>query len=92
MPPQATTDWLALLKGEAQRRDVYVDTDLDGRIWHFHLGEGPGVVGKVRHSKAKERNYENEQGQKHIWHRYNRENERIAEGSERNVVNITLDV
>ena len=46
----------------------------------------------MRYSEAKSRNYENEQGQKHIWHRYNREKEMIEQGSEREVANITLDV
>lgn len=92
MPPQATKDWLAILKKRAQDRGVYVDVDLDSRIFHFHLGRDPGVIGKVRYSEGKSRDYENDQGQKHIWHRYNRENEAIEQGSERKVANITLDV
>lgn len=92
MPPQATKDWLSLLDKKAQERNVYVDTDIDGRIFHFHLGKDPGIIGKVRYSEAKSRKYENEQGQKHIWHRYNREKEMIEQGSEREVTNITLDV
>jgi len=92
MPPQATKDWLSLLEEKARARGVYVDTDLDGRIFHFHLGEDPGILGKVRYSEGKSRDYENEQGQKHIWHRYNREKEKIEQGSRRDVVNITLDV
>jgi hypothetical protein len=92
MPPQATNDWLSILRKQAQERDVYADTDIDGRIFHFHLGEDPGIVGKVRYSEAKSRDYENDQGQKHIWHRYNREVEQIRQGSERKVVNVTLDV
>lgn len=92
MPPQSTKDWLVLLERKAQNRGVYVDIDIDGRIFHFHLGEDPGVIGKVRYSQGKSREYENEQGQKHIWHRYNREKEAIKQGHERKVVNITLDV
>lgn len=92
MPPQATKDWLKLLKEKAVERGIYVNIDIDGRIFHFHLGENPGIIGKVRYSEAKARNYENEQGQKHIWHRYNREKEKIKQGSERKVVNVTLDV
>jgi hypothetical protein len=92
MPPQATKDWLALLEQQASERGVYIDTNLDGRIFHFQLGENPGVIGKVRYSEANSREYENEQGQKHIWHRYNREVEKIEQGSDRAVVNITLDV
>lgn len=92
MPPQATKDWLSYLEVKAQERGIYIDTDIDGRIFHFHLGDDPGIIGKVRYSEAKSRNYENEQGQKHIWHRYNRETEQIEQGSERDVVNVTLDV
>ncbi|WP_049967729.1 HNH endonuclease signature motif containing protein [Haloferax prahovense] len=92
MPVNATKDWLSLLSREADRRGVYLDTDIDGRIFHFHLGQDPGVIGKVRYSEARERNFENEQGLKHIWHRYNREKQLIEDGSERRVVNITLDV
>lgn len=92
MPPQATKDWLSLLDKKARERNVYVDTGINGRIFHFHLGKNPGIIGKVRYSEAKSRNYENEQGQKHIWHRYNREKEMIEQGSEREVTNITLDV
>lgn len=92
MPAQATEDWLTLLEEEAQERDIYVDTDIDGRIFHFHLGENPGVIGKVRYSEEKARNYENEQGLSFIWHRYNREKELLQNGSERKVVNVTLDV
>lgn len=92
MPPQATKDWLSLLEEKARKREVYVDTNIDGRIFHFHLGNDPGIIGKVRYSEAKSRDYENEQGQKHIWHRYNREKELIEQGSERKVVNVTLDV
>lgn len=92
MPPGATEAWLAVLEDEADQRGISVDTDVDGRIFHFHLGNDPGVVGKVRYSEQEARNYENEQGTKHIWHRYNRELERIEDESERKVVNITLDV
>ncbi|NLV10248.1 hypothetical protein GOC74_09935 [Halomicrobium mukohataei] len=92
MPPQATKDWLSLLRKQAKDRGMYVDTNIDGRIFHFHLGNDPGIIGKVRYSEGKSRDYENKQGQKHIWHRYNRENERIEQGSKRKVVNITLDV
>lgn len=92
MPPGATKDWLDILRDEAERREVFLDTDIEGRIFHFHLGDDPGVVGKVRYSEEKSRNYENEQGTKHIWHRYNRELEEIESESERKVVNITLDV
>ena len=92
MPPGATKDWLACLEAEAESRGVFVDTDIEGRIFHFHLGETPGIVGKVRYSEGQTRNYENEQGGKFIWHRYDRELERIGNGSERNVVNVTLDV
>lgn len=88
----AIEDWLRLLEQNAQKRGVYVDTDIEGRVFHFHLGKDPGVIGKVRYSEEKERNFENEQGITHIWHRYNRELERIQEGSDRKVVNITLDV
>ena len=92
MPPQATKDWINILEEKAQERGVPIDTDLDGRIFHFHLGQGPGVIGKVRYSEAKSRNYESEQGKKFIWHRYNREKERIDQSHNRRVVNITLDV
>lgn len=92
MPPQATKDWLSLLQEKARERDIYVDTDISGRIFHFHLGKNPGLIGKVRYSEEKSRDYENEQGQKHIWHRYNREKELIEQGSVRKVVNVTLDV
>jgi len=92
MPPQATKDWLSLLEQEAKNRGIYVNTDIDGRIFHFHLGNNPGIVGKVRYSEAKSRNYENEQGQKHIWHRYNRETEALEQGLDRKVANVTLDV
>lgn len=92
MPSQAINDWLAFLEQEAQKRNISIDTDIDGRIFHFHLGDNPGIIGKVRYSEKKERNYENEQGLTHIWHRYNREKDRIRDGSERNVVNVTLDV
>lgn len=92
MPPQATNDWLRILRQKANQRDVYIDTDIDGRIFHFHLGQDPGIIGKVRYSEQESRNYENEQGQKHIWHRYNREKERIQQPHERKVVNITLDI
>ncbi|WP_276253588.1 HNH endonuclease [Halomontanus rarus] len=92
MPPQATKDWLSILNEKAQEREIYVDMNINGRIFHFHLGRDPGIIGKVRYSAAKSRDYENEQGQKHIWHRYNREKEMIDQGSKRKVVNITLDV
>lgn len=92
MPVEGIKDWLALLEKEAQQRDICVDTDIAGRVFHFHLGDDPGIIGKVRYSEEKERNYENEQGLTHIWHRYNREKDRIQNGSERNVVNITLDL
>lgn len=92
MPPGATKDWLSLLEEEAERRGIYVDTDIEGRIFHFYLGNDPGVLGKVRYSEEKERNYESEQGKKHIWHRYNRELEEIESEATRKVVNITLDV
>ena len=92
MPAQAIKDWLSLLDEEARERDVYIDTNINGRIFHFHLGDNPGIIGKVRYSEKKARNYENEQGLTHIWHRYNREKERIQSGSKRNVVNVTLDV
>ncbi|WP_410764920.1 HNH endonuclease signature motif containing protein [Haloferax sp. DFSO60] len=92
MPPNATKDWLSLLSREADERGVYLDTDIDGRIFHFHLGDDPGIIGKVRYSEEKKRNFVNEQGLTHIWHRYNREKQLIQDGSERKVVNITLDV
>ncbi|MFC7047294.1 hypothetical protein ACFQH6_19465 [Halobacteriaceae archaeon GCM10025711] len=92
MPPQATADWLQLLEEEAQDRGVYMDTDVDVRNFHFQLGDDPGIIGKVRYSQKKKRNYENKQGLTHIWHRYNREKELIQNGSERRVVNVTLDV
>lgn len=71
---------------------MYVDTSIDGRIFHFHLGSNPGVIGKVRYSAAKNRDYKDEYGQQNIWHRYDRENELIDQDPERDVVNITLDV
>lgn len=92
MPPQATKDWVAILKRKAEQRGIPIDTDLAGRIFHFHLSEDPGVIGKVRYSEAKSRNYENEQGKKFIWHRYNREVEWIEEDHDGRVVNITLDI
>ena len=50
------------------------------------------MIGKVRYSEAKSRNYEDEQGKRFIWHRYNREQEWIEEDHDRRVLNITLDV
>lgn len=92
MPPQATKDWISLLEEEARERDISVDTSLRDRFFHFKLGDDPGLIGKVRISKEKSRNYADKHGQKNIWHRYDREKERIQDGSKRNVVNITLDV
>lgn len=92
MPPQAITDWVAILRRKADTRGITVSTDLDTRIFHFQLGEDPGVIEEVRYSEAKSRNFENEQGKKHIWHRYNREKEWIEDDHDRRVVNITLDV
>jgi hypothetical protein len=92
MPPQATKDWLALLEKHARNRNIPCETDLDIKYFHFRLGRDPGVVGKVRISEGKRRNYEKEKGNEYIWHRYNRENEAIEDGRTRNIVNITLDV
>lgn len=78
MPPQAITDWVAILLWKADNRGITDDTDLDSRTFHFQLGEDPGVIGKVRYSEAQSQNFENEQGKKHIWHRYNREKSRPA--------------
>lgn len=52
----------------------------------------PEIIGKVRIAERKSREYKDEQGYQYIWHRYNREKERIETGTDEKVVNVTLDV
>jgi hypothetical protein len=96
MPPEATKEWLALLERRARDRNVPHEIRPNIRYFHFRIGKDPAVVGKVRISERKKRDYEDEQGEKYIWHRYNRETEAIEENKnqdeDRDIVNITLDV
>ncbi|PSP88729.1 hypothetical protein BRC90_06810 [Halobacteriales archaeon QS_4_69_34] len=50
------------------------------------------MIGKVRIAERSERNYKDERGDQYIWHRYNREQDRISAGHDEIVSNITLDV
>lgn len=92
MPRGAIEDWLSQLETEATDRNVPVDFDIDGQIFHFLLGDDDPVLGKVRTSVASNRNYVNEQGEKHIWQRFNREQDRLQETDDQRVCSIQLDI
>ncbi|MFC7096063.1 HNH endonuclease [Halobaculum marinum] len=92
MPVQAISDWVDELRKRANDRGIRFTAETDGRIFHFVLGEDPGIIGKVRTSEGQSREFRDDQGVEYIWHRYNREQEQAESDDPRRVVNITLDV
>ena len=92
MPVQAINDWVEVLQQRANKRGVAFTSETDGRIFHFVLGDDPGIIGKVRTSEGQSRIYRDDQDGEYIWHRYNREQEQFESNDPRRVVNITLDV
>jgi MoxR-like ATPase len=92
MPREAIEDWLSLLRDKANKRDVPLNLDTEGRIFHFELGGDRPVLGKVRISDATKRNSTNQRGEAHIWQRFNREQEKIEENPNQRVCSIQLDI
>lgn len=92
MPRDAIEDWLSILKERAEQRDIRLDLDLDNRIFHFKLGNVDPVIGKVRISEAKKRNYQNDRGETHIWQRFDREQEKIKTDPSQRVCSVQLDI
>lgn len=92
MPRTAIEDWLSLLKDKANKRNVPLNLDTEGRIFHFELGGDRPVLGKVRISEASNRNFTNERGETHIWQRFDREQEKIEENPNQRVCSIQLDI
>lgn len=92
MPRDEIEDWLSALEAKAAERGVSVDFDVEGRVFHFLLGEEDPVLGKVRISKASSRNFTNERGETHIWQRFDREQEQLQEDPDQRVCSIQLDI
>jgi hypothetical protein len=92
MPVQAIDDWISELGRRANERGVPFTTETGDRVFHFVLGDDPGVIGKVRTSEGRNREFRDDRGKEYIWHRYNREQEQAETDDPRRVVNITLDV
>lgn len=92
MPRGAINDWLATLERRAAERDVPLETNIDVDFFHFRLGEEDPVLGKVRTSESESRNFTDERGEKNIWQRFNREQERLEDHPGENVCSIQLDV
>ncbi|MCU4799778.1 MoxR family ATPase [Halobacteria archaeon HArc-gm2] len=92
MPRDAIEDWLAILEQQASERGIPVNTDIDGRIFHFLLGQEDPVAGKVRISAASSRSYRTESGEEQMWQRFDREQERLEEDPEQRVCSIQLDI
>ena len=91
MPRGAITDWVDLLEDEADARGIEFERN-PRQYFNFRLGGETGIIGKVRLSEGRKREYEDDQGGEYIWHRYNRENELAEQGVSEEVVNVTLDV
>lgn len=92
MPRGAIDNWLSELEQKANDRDIPLNFDIDGRIFHFRIGDTNPVLGKVRISEASSRNFTNERGETHIWQRFDREQERLEEQPNERVCSIQLDV
>lgn len=88
----AIDEWLEQLEAQASSRQVPVQTDIDVQYFDFRIEGSPNVIGKVRIAERSERKYEDDQGDQYIWHRYNREQDRIASNHNEIVTNVTLDV
>ncbi len=92
MPRDAIEDWLTILRRRANDRGIAVDTDVNGRIFHFQLGDEDPVLGKVRISVASSRSFRTESGEEQMWQRFDREQEKLEEDPDQRVCSIQLDI
>ncbi|WP_458191024.1 AAA family ATPase [Haladaptatus sp. NG-WS-4] len=88
----AIDDWISELEEHASSRDIPLNLDVEGRIFHFQLGDTTPVTGKVRYSEASSRNYTNEKGESHIWNRYDSELDHLKQHPDDRICCIQLDV
>lgn len=92
MPRGSIDDWLKNLEERAVVNDVTCETNIGVDYFHFRLGDENPVIGKVRVSESGERNFTSESGVKHIWQRFDREQERLKQDPDEKVCSIQLDV
>ncbi|WP_137285478.1 AAA family ATPase [Halorussus salinisoli] len=85
MPAQAVKDWISHFQKIAKK--VNIDVQITpNEIFHIHADGDSPAVGKVRYSEYVGRKED------HIWQRFNREQERIAENPDEKVFAVQLDV
>lgn len=85
MPKQAISDWLSYFERIA--REIGVEVEIrPTEDFQIHVGGDPCAVGKVRFTEYPNRKED------YIWHRFDKEQDRLSENPEESVFAVQLDV